>query len=282
MIISEEQITSKEVTDWAGLHLLHFHGSSCSQKVRIMLGELELDWVPHPINLMRHQNSTNWFLGINPRGVVPVLVHNGVVHVESNDIISYLDTTFSAPESSYFFNESKAKKEIAQELLDREDSLHVDLRILTIQFGPLPIKNKRAIDAHVNNGQFDEIRNKEVRWWREKSNSGITENDTRNACKNFQIAFDRLDKRLSDRLWLMGEDISIVDISWFTNLYRLVNMGYPLNRHENLCAYYNRLLSRPAFKAELSNPGSRFGKMVFSSVKLINRLKGNRLEDYLA
>ena len=34
---------------------------------------------------------------IDPRGLVPVLVHDGGVHIESNDIIAYLEKTFAQP-----------------------------------------------------------------------------------------------------------------------------------------------------------------------------------------
>ena len=39
MQLDPEQVTTHEVKRWKGLHLLHFPGSSCSQKVRILLAE---------------------------------------------------------------------------------------------------------------------------------------------------------------------------------------------------------------------------------------------------
>ena len=56
-----------------------------------------VDWVSHPVNLLKAENYTPWYLGINPRGLVPTLVHNGDVQIESNGIISYLDETFTTP-----------------------------------------------------------------------------------------------------------------------------------------------------------------------------------------
>lgn len=281
MIIPADNVTTSEVKEWTGLHLLHFQGSTCSQKVRLMLGELELDWNSHPINLIKHQNTTRWFLGINPRGVVPVLVHDGVVHVESNDIITYLDTTFSKTDHSYFFKDSDTLANEAQGLLDLEDSLHTELRLLTIQFGPLPLKSKKTIDEQEKNGDFDAKRAHEVKWWRDLAKNGISEQDTRDACQAFANAFDQLDQRLAKQAWLMGERISIVDISWFVNMQRLVSLGYPLNRHPRLHDYYQRILLRPAFRAELRHAGSRFGSLIFGVVKTVTRLKGKRMEYYL-
>ena len=37
VMLSEEDILTREVLDWEGIHVLHFAGSSCSQKTRIVL-----------------------------------------------------------------------------------------------------------------------------------------------------------------------------------------------------------------------------------------------------
>ena len=80
MRLEEKDIKTHEVTQWKGLHLFHFDMSSCSQKVRIVFRELGLPFTPHPINLLKDEQQTDWYLGINPRGEVPVLVHDGAVH----------------------------------------------------------------------------------------------------------------------------------------------------------------------------------------------------------
>ena len=90
-------IKTREVLDWKGVHVLHFMGSSCSQKLRIFLNLKGIEWESHHVDLRANENFQPWFLGINPRGLVPVLVHNGSVHIESNDIIQYLEQKFPSP-----------------------------------------------------------------------------------------------------------------------------------------------------------------------------------------
>jgi len=101
MILPDDAVTTEEVTGWKGLHLLHFQRSSCSQKVRVLLREKGLTWHSHPVDLAAQKHVSPWYLGINPRGVVPVLVHDGVVHVESNDMMEYLDALPSDAEPSF-------------------------------------------------------------------------------------------------------------------------------------------------------------------------------------
>ena len=40
----DSDIKTREVLDWKGVHLIHYMGSSCSQKVRIFLNLKSIDW----------------------------------------------------------------------------------------------------------------------------------------------------------------------------------------------------------------------------------------------
>src|SRR5271170_3741578 len=122
-------IKTREVLDWKGVHLIHYTTSSCSQKVRIFLNLKGIKWQSHTVDLLAGENVEPWLLGINPRGLVPVLVHDGAVHIESNDIIEYLERTFPEPRLMPAGHE----KEVAA-LLKHEDDLHLDLRTLSFRF----------------------------------------------------------------------------------------------------------------------------------------------------
>ena len=79
------------------LELYHFNDSVCAQKVRVVLAEKGLEWVPHHVDLMKLENLEPSYLELNPQGVVPTLVHDGHVVTESTDIIEYLDDHFPEP-----------------------------------------------------------------------------------------------------------------------------------------------------------------------------------------
>lgn len=96
--LAASDVLTKEVLQWQGLHLFHFIGSSCSQKLRIYAGLKNIDLTLHHINLVKRENQTDWYMGINPRGLVPTLIDDGKVIIESNDIITYLEKKFPAPE----------------------------------------------------------------------------------------------------------------------------------------------------------------------------------------
>src|ERR1700738_4011990 len=121
----DSDIRTREVLGWQGVHVLHFVGSSCSQKLRIFLNLKKIPWQSHPIDLPSNENMQPWFLGINPRGLVPVLVHDGAVHIESNDIIQYLEERFPTPRLIPAGYENEVVS-----LLKHEDALHLHLRTL--------------------------------------------------------------------------------------------------------------------------------------------------------
>ena len=129
VMLQDSDIQTKEVLSWQGLHLFHAMGSTCSQKTRIFLRSKGLSWTSHHLNLANKEHLKPYFMGINPRGLVPVLVHDGKVIIESNDILQYLETTFPEPS---LIPDSLSNQVSA--LLKEEDDLHLDIRALTMRF----------------------------------------------------------------------------------------------------------------------------------------------------
>ena len=65
------------------LELYHNGMSTCSQKVRFCLAEKGLDWTDHHMDLRAGEQHLPDYLRINPNGVVPTLVDDGRVIIES-------------------------------------------------------------------------------------------------------------------------------------------------------------------------------------------------------
>ena len=77
---------------------LYHHGSSaCAAKVRFALEEKQLDWEGRYVDLMRGEQFAPEYVALNPKAVVPTLVHDAAVITESTVICEYLDETFPAP-----------------------------------------------------------------------------------------------------------------------------------------------------------------------------------------
>jgi glutathione S-transferase len=78
------------------LELYHNVNSVCAQKVRIALEEKGQEATEHLLTLQGDQNDPA-YIKLNPNGVVPTLVHDGNVIVESSLILYYLDEAFPDP-----------------------------------------------------------------------------------------------------------------------------------------------------------------------------------------
>jgi glutathione S-transferase len=253
----DSDIKTREVQGWQGVHVLHYMGSSCSQKLRVFLNLKQIPWHSHPIDLPANENMQPWFLGINPRGLVPVLVHDGAVHIESNDIIQYLEEKFPTPRLIPAGHEN----EVAA-LLKHEDDLHLDLRTLSFRFvfaPPGPPKPAAALESYIANGSGtvqgvrDGEKQVQIEFWQRAAREGFTDEQARASALKFRAEFDALDRTLAKRPYLMGEELSVLDIAWLIYAHRLALAGYPFARlHPHVHAWAERLRAMPEFAKEIT------------------------------
>ncbi len=253
----DSDIKTREVLGWQGVHILHFMGSSCSQKLRVFLNLKGIAWQPHHIDLPGNENFRPWFLGINPRGLVPVLVHDGAVHIESNDIITYLEKTFPEPKLIPPGHENNVAA-----LLKHEDDLHLDLRTLSFRFvfaPPGPPKPAEALQSYAENGSgtvqglVDRDKQIQIEFWERAAKEGFTDEAARASAGKFRAEFDAMDKVLARQPYLMGDRLTVLDVAWLIYAHRLSLAGYPLKRlHPQVFAWKERLAARPEFAKEIA------------------------------
>ena len=79
------------------IELYHADMSTCAQKVRLTLADKGLPWESHLFNLRRRDQHDPDYLKLNPNGVVPTLVDDGAVIIESTVICEYLDDAYPNP-----------------------------------------------------------------------------------------------------------------------------------------------------------------------------------------
>lgn len=255
----ESDVQTKEVLEWSGVHLFHFMGSSCSQKTRIFLNTKGIEWTSHHVELAQQENYTDWFMGINPRGLVPVLVHDGTVIIESNDILEYLEEAFPEPVLI-----PADQKERMHQLLAEEDKLHMDLRALSMRFlfGPGAIRSSDQLQAYRDKGSGtvggteDPHKQVELKFFQDLiDHGGVTDAQTQSAVRQFHAALSTFDGALETQDYLLGDTLTLLDIAWYIYAVRLVGAGYPLHAaHPRLGVWFNQLHARPDFNKEVMPP----------------------------
>ena len=281
MLLDHSDIQTKEVLNWKGFNLLHFAGSACSQKLRIFLNLKEIDWISHHIDLTKNEQFDSWYLGINPRGLVPTLVHNGNVHIESNDIMQYIESVNT--DVVLFPNEHI--NEII-ESLEYEDSLHIDLRTLTFRFivpHKLGKKDLKLLDEKENfkgtiQGDLDRNKQKEIDFWKQHYKNGITDDQVIKSANNFIVALDKLEKKLIENKYILNDSLSILDVAWFISINRIIIAGFPVKfNYPNIKAWFQMLSSDKRFSREIKGNIPLF--IIKNTLGLYNFFKKRRLID---
>src|SRR5262249_14287409 len=79
------------------LTLYDFGNSVCCQKVRITMRAKGLDWQSVKVDLFKAEQYDPKYLMLNPRGMVPTLVHEGHPIIESTFVCGYVDAAFPEP-----------------------------------------------------------------------------------------------------------------------------------------------------------------------------------------
>ena len=281
MKLLSSDIKTKEILDWKGVHLLNYQFSACSMKTRIYLNLKKIPFTSHQINLSAGENFSEWFQGINPRSLVPVLIHDGEVHIESNDILEYLEGCFK---ESPLIPENMEEK--IKELLKFEDNLHVDIRNITFKFLVPRFLNKgksvqpKAKNKATLNGEIDSMDDVNRNFWEQYEKYGITDEDASRSLIRFRTALEDLNDQLEDSPYILGAELSLVDIAWFIYATRIQHANYPLQRlHPNVSGWYERLYANVLFRKEVRRP--LIMQFVLYVHTLILRLKGRSIEDFL-
>ena len=268
VLLAEEEVRTDEVKGWRGLHLLHFGHSLCSRKCRVMLAEKGLEYTSRPVDLRAGENNGEWFMGINPRGLVPVLVHDGRVHIESNDILRYLDSL----KPPALFPTGVAASAKATSLLSLEDSVHMSIRTITFVQRPYEVMRgaaERQVKARRQalksagslggqaevsvHGQSAQV---QLEFYESLAKEPLSAAKVEAATATILACFDKMQALLSDdHPFLAGERLGCLDISVFFNVDRFLSVSkHPLKEsHPRLHAWHARLQARPSFAAETEN-----------------------------
>ncbi|MEP5761744.1 MAG: glutathione S-transferase family protein [Litoreibacter sp.] len=221
-----------------GIHLWHAPMSSCSQRVRIVLAEKGLDFVSNLIDLEKDEHATQAYQAIHPNGLVPALVQDGRLFIESIDIIQQL-----AGRESDLANTASPK------LLKMADDAQLDLKLLTFEFlfrayPPPPAQAAQAFQkAHQNEW---------LRQFRTDFADGFDPDRINQAVARTDAGFEKLNERLSDgRPFLEGPEFTLSDIAWMPNVHRFKLMDWPFEQTPHLNAWFERICERPSYRKAL-------------------------------
>ncbi len=234
--------SNKSVEAFEGLHLYHGGISNCSMRVRITLIEKGLDWTSHHLDLKKKENISDDYFGINPNGLVPTLIDNGVVHIESNDIIDYLDETY--PEPGLRADDNAGM----MEWLRLAASIHVPAIKPYVYATIIAPKVRKTAEEEAKYAELQQ--NQELKNFHAKHAGGkaFETDDFKKAEAKLNECFDKLEATLEGQDWIMGDRYSLADISWIPVHFVLIGCGYPFENYPNITRWATSFESRKSFQ----------------------------------
>jgi glutathione S-transferase len=235
------------------LELYHNNISVCAQKVRLVLAEKNVPWINHHVSLAKGEQLTPKFKKMNPRSVVPVLVHDGNIIVESSVICTYLDEVFPGPPLMPRPSLERAMMRLWCKLPD--DTLHMACGTVSfaISFAQQLKKQAGAGLEERLMKMPDPARRDRQRALIEK---GIETPFFRDHIKVFDKAFSEIEAQLRKTKWLASDMFTLADVEITPYVERIDRLGLSgmWQDRPRLADWFARVKSRPSFKAIADYP----------------------------
>jgi glutathione S-transferase len=255
-----------------GIHLFHFDGAPCAQRVRFALAEKGLRrgrevgfdvhtpeacaaeegaWISRIVSLIKKDHLSATYAQIQPNLVVPALVHDGVLYTESMDIVEYIDDAFGG--DRLVPTGDPALVADVRSLTQTGKELHRSIRFVTFRWGlgrlgRLNAKEEEGLRAMLRDtGDEEQL----VSFYEGYDKNEIPQSVYVEHLNKLGDAFKALDRRLDDgREFLTGDTLTMADVIWAMKVLRLDECGYPFSKcFPNVHAWFRRIANRPSFRS---------------------------------
>ena len=232
------------------LELYHHGSSACAAKVRFALAEKRLGWTGHYVDILKGEQFRPEFLAVNPKAVVPVLVHDGDIVPESTIICEYVEDAF--PEHPIYpaapLERSRAR--LWAKAVDEE--LHPACSAITY------VVSHRHTILRQGVGGFEdflaggaaegrEARLLKWRWIQE----GLAAPGAADKIRLYDQYLHKMEMALERGGWLAGPSFSMADIAMAPYLNRLAALAMePMwagGRLPRVETWFERVRQRPSF-----------------------------------
>ncbi len=230
------------------LVLYNFPQSTCSQKARLTLWEKQLRFQDRIVDSTKREHLSDWYLKLNPNGVVPTLIHDDAVIIDSSVIMEYLDEVFT--EVPLTPTDPVSRAHMRKWLRYFEEVPTPAVRVpsfnqyLSKRFDKL---SQEQFDTFVNNHPIRKQFYKKMR-----KEQGFDERETDSAIDRLCQTVDRMEKGLnqSGGPWLMGETLTLADFCIVPVLERMRDLGLAdiWRDHSLVTSWFGQVKKRPAYE----------------------------------
>jgi glutathione S-transferase len=228
------------------LTLYHHLQSPCAAKVRTVLTEKGLAWDSRIVDIVAKENLRPEYLALHPKGLVPTLVDDGKVVIESTLVMEYLDTAYDTdslkPDGAY----AQTRMRMWTKWVD--ETLHPNWPGLAwlILIRPRWLERSPAEIEGLLAKLIDPARRERQK---RMLAQGFTAPEFMNSMRTLDISLAEMEKALADHPWLAGDKPSLGDCAVLPYVAgaELFGLDMMLAPRPRVRAWLARWKARPAF-----------------------------------
>jgi glutathione S-transferase len=230
------------------LTLYHTPQSTCSQKVRLVLAEKGVAWEERKMDWLAGEHLAEWYLKINPNGVVPTLMHDGEPILDSSVINEYLEEILPDPPLTPADPLSRARMRVWRQFIDEVPTVAIRVpsfnRSLTKLWKNMSEEEFEAFAAtHPLRADF-------YRRMYKTGTVGFDDSEIRTSMRLLAKTLDRMEQALTKNgPWLNGAEFSLADVSIVPTIVRMEDLGHAgMWAHlPRVSGWYERFQARASF-----------------------------------
>lgn len=232
------------------IELYHNDMSVCAQKVRFTLAEKKLAWESHHLNLRAGDQQQPEYLKLNANALVPTLVDNGTVIIESTVINEYLDDSYPEVALKPTDGAGRARMRLWTKQLD--EGVHAATSVVSsaiaFRYQKLAIGMEAVAEFHKK--MPDPVK-REKSW--ENITKGVDSRFFAEAVQRFDKLLADMNTTLADTPWLAGKEFSLADIGFAPYVTRLdhLQLQFLWDQRRHIPEWYDRLRERRAYSEAL-------------------------------
>lgn len=222
--------------------------STCSQRVRFVLNAKGLAFEERKLDLLAGDQLAPDYLALNPNGVVPTLVHDGNVVIDSSVIIEYLDEI--ATEPTHLTPRAPVERARMRSLMRFIDEMPAAaVRVPTFNLAFLP---RFAAMSEEEFRAFAESKPLRKEFMLAMGRTGFPQKEMDAALERMRRTYERMDQAIagSGGPWLLGSAITLADVALMPAIVRMADLGLARMWQEmpRVTRWYEAIRAHPAFK----------------------------------
>lgn len=237
---------------------LYHHGSSvCAAKVRFAMAEKGIEWDGVYIDILKGEQFNSGYLKLNPKAVVPTLIHGDTVIPDSTVICEYLDKI--EPETSLHPRDPWEYAQARYWTKAVDEDLHPACGAVTFVCSHRHTVLKNLGEEGLKKFLSSTPEFSVTSDWKSQKDTftryGFEAPGASEKVKLYDSYLFKMEKALKDCDWLVANKFTIADVSMTPYVNRLAMMGmtgmWENGRLPAVTAWFERIKQRPTFKKNL-------------------------------